>query len=153
MSHASTYCLTATAKKKNTTQAQKLFYAKFWLLRQELGAPVPPSTSNILELLPPLQVAPLLLLLPHPIVHRELQARWHLWWVSQRKKETAQIKVKNAGRCKKDAGRGARNKKGHLRALFSGQGQRRHSIWSRGTAQGSAAYQDYCITACQCPKG
>ena len=103
MSHASTYCLTATVK-KSAAQAQKLFYAKFWQLRQELGEPAPPSTSNILELLPPLQFTPLLLLLPHQTMHRELQVRWHLYRVRQRKEGTAKIKVKYAARCRKDGG-------------------------------------------------
>lgn len=78
MTHTSIYCPALHLQwKKGTAQAQKLFCARFWQLRQALGAFPQFAHSNILELLPLLQFTPLLLLLLHQAMHRELQGGWY----------------------------------------------------------------------------
>lgn len=125
--------------KKGIAQAQKPFCARFWQLRQALGAFPQFSHSNILELLPPLQFTPLFLLLLHQAMHKELQARWCPHQSKAKEERKGKDKSEEQSKMLERWVRGG--DKGHLRAVSSGQGHKMHSTWNRGTAQGSAARQ------------
>lgn len=59
---------------------------------------------------------------------QRITMRWYLPRIKQRKKGRAKIKVKNRARCQKDGWDGGN--KGHLRAVFSGQGDIKHNTYA-----------------------